>query len=126
MQNAANKNYNTMKAKFYLPIILFLFSFSTKSFAQADDNSKINSSITELSIYPQPSNGIINFKLSEVQNQNPVIAVYDLLGNKISEIESDHESGTVYSINLEDKKAGYYFLKIQTDNGLVSRRITLK
>jgi hypothetical protein len=115
-----------MKAKFYLPIILFLFSFSTKSFAQADDNSKINSSITELSIYPQPSNGIINFKLSEVQNQNPVIAVYDLLGNKISEIESDHENGTIYSINLEDKKAGYYFLKIQIDNAIFSRRITIK
>ncbi len=115
-----------MKAKFYLPIILFLFSFSTKSFAQADDNSKINSAITELSIYPQPSNGIINFKLSEVQNQNPVIAVYDLLGNKISEIESDHENGTIYSINLEDKKAGYYFLKIQTDDAIFSRRITIK
>jgi len=115
-----------MKAKFYLPIILFLFIFSAKAFAQTDDNSKITSTIVELSIYPQPSNGIINIKLSEVQSQNPVIAVYDLLGNKISEIESDHENGTVYSINLEDKKAGYYFLKIQTDDTIFSRRITIK
>ncbi|MFM7016364.1 MAG: T9SS type A sorting domain-containing protein [Bacteroidota bacterium] len=115
-----------MKAKFYLTLILFLFISTTNLFAQTDEVSKINHTINELSIYPQPSNGVINIKLSETQNQNPIVAVYDLLGNKIAEIESDHTNTAVYTINLEDKKAGYYFLKIQTDDNLYSRRVTIK
>ena len=115
-----------MKAKFYLPIILFFCIFSISTFGQSDDNSKISNTISEISIYPQPSNGIINIKLSEAQNESPIVAVFDLLGNKVAEFEAEHTNGNVYTINLEDKKAGYYFLKIQTDNGLASRRITIK
>jgi hypothetical protein len=115
-----------MKAKYYLPTILFLCVVSISTFGQSDDNSRISNTISEISIYPQPSNGIINIKLSETQNENPVVAVFDLLGNKVAEIEAEHINGGVYMINLEDKKAGYYFLKIQTDNILVSRRITIK
>jgi hypothetical protein len=115
-----------MKTKHYLATILFLCVFSISSFGQSDDNSRISNTISEVSIYPQPSNGIINIKLSEAQNESPIVAVFDLLGNKMAEIEADHVNGNVYTINLEDKKAGYYFLKIQTDNGLVLRRITIK
>jgi hypothetical protein len=115
-----------MKAKFYFPIILFFCVFSINAFGQSDDNSRISNTLSDISIYPQPSNGIINIKLSEGQNESPVVAVFDLLGNKVAEIEAEHANGNVYTINLEDKKAGYYFLKIQTDNGLVSRRITIK
>ena len=115
-----------MKAKLYLPIILFFCVFSFSTFGQSDDNTRISNTISEISIYPQPSNGIINIKLSDAQNESPIVAVFDLLGNKVAEIEAEHTNGNVYTINLEDKKAGYYFLKIQTDNGLISRRITIK
>lgn len=114
-----------MRTKLYLATFLFFLAFSIKANAQTDDN-KISNPLTEISIYPQPSNGIINIKLSEVQNQNPLVAVFDLLGNKVAELESDHNNGSVYTINLEDKKAGYYFLKIQTDQATYSRRITIK
>ena len=103
-----------------------LCAFSISTFGQSDDNTRISNTISEISIYPQPSNGIINIKLSETQNANPFVAVFDLLGNKVAEIEADHVNGNVYVINLEDKKAGYYFLKIQTNDGVVSRRITIK
>ena len=115
-----------MKAKLYLATTLFLCAFSISTFGQSDDNTRISNTISEISIYPQPSNGIINIKLSETQNANPFVAVFDLLGNKVAEIEADHVNGNVYVINLEDKKAGYYFLKIQTNDGVVSRRITIK
>jgi hypothetical protein len=115
-----------MKTTHYLATILFFCAFSISAFGQTDDNTRISNTISEISIYPQPSNGIINIKLSETQNENPIVAVFDLLGNKVAEIEAEHVNGNVYVINLEDKKAGYYFLKIQTDNVLVSRRITIK
>ena len=95
-----------MKAKLYLPIIFFFCVISISTFGQSDDNSKISNTISEISIYPQPSNGIINIKLSEVQNESPIVAVFDLLGNKVAEIEAEHANGNVYSINLEDKKQG--------------------
>ena len=125
-----------MKRIFYATIITLSFLTSITLLAQVNDvNLTESSSIVtlksvnqevQLSIYPQPSNGEINLSYSEIQNQNPKVLVYDLLGNLVNNIETERINSTTFALDLSQKKPGYYFIKIQSENGTVSRRITIK
>ncbi len=125
-----------MKRIFYSTIITLSFLTSITLLAQVNDvNLTESSSIVtlksvnqevQLSIYPQPSNGEINLSYSEIQNQNPKVLVYDLLGNLVNNIETERLNSTTFALDLSQKKPGYYFIKIQSESGTVSRRITIK
>lgn len=52
--------------------------------------------------------------------------VYDLLGNLIAETNLTRDDKGLYTMYVGDKKPGYYFLKIVTDDTTLSRRITIK
>lgn len=127
-----------MKRIFYSTLYSLLIFSSISLFAQTNGENSVNSQILstanikslgrdiQLSIYPQPSTGSININYSNGQIQNPKVMVYDLLGNLVNTIESERINPTTFTIDLSDKKPGYYFVKIQSDNGTVSRRITIK
>lgn len=123
-----------MKQIFHTTIISLLFFKSLSLSAQSNEESlnlspSTNNSISrdlQFSMYPQPSTGQINLRFNEVQNHNPIIMVYDLLGNLVNTIETEKLNSTTFTLDLSQKKPGYYFVKIQSDNGTVSRRITIK
>ena len=111
-------------------IILNLFPLGILN-AQQDDsfiNEKVvgNSNNTiDISLYPVPTKDRLNITFSFAPFQEPSITVYDLLGNLIQIETPTIETANSYSINLSDKKAGYYFLKIKTDETTFARRITV-
>jgi len=123
-----------MKRIFQTTILNLLFLFPLSLSAQINEESlnlspSINNSVSrdlQFSMYPQPSTGQINLRFNEVQNHNPIIMVYDLLGNLVNTIETEKLNSTTFTLDLCQKKPGYYFVKIQSDYGTVSRRITIK
>ncbi|MEA3451715.1 MAG: T9SS type A sorting domain-containing protein [Bacteroidota bacterium] len=68
---------------------------------------------TQISIFPNPTNGIINIETQEEINK---ITVLDVTGKMILET-------TNTKIDLTNKKKGIYILKIQTINGIFTETI---
>ena len=68
--------------------------------------SNLNSQTWKIKIYPNPSSGIFTIET----NSNSLISVYDMIGNKISEIiSSDNKT----QLDLSENKKGMYLIKIQ-------------
>ena len=78
----------------------------------------------KVNLYPNPANDKIN--ISSIDNQLKIIGVklYDLQGRII--ISSQNDSGNTSDfIDVSALKNGVYQLKILTDKGLVSKKITI-
>ncbi len=71
---------------------------------------------TQISIFPNPTNGIINV---ETQEQIEKITVLDITGKLILET-------TNTEIDLSKQKTGTYFLKIETGNGIFTKKIVIE
>jgi BspA type Leucine rich repeat region (6 copies)/Secretion system C-terminal sorting domain len=72
--------------------------------------------LEDINVYPNPSNGIFNFKL----NNDLQIEVYNNLGQLL--LSEKMISGT-NTINIENQAAGIYFLKANDGNNLSTYKI---
>jgi len=82
---------------------------------------EINSN--EFSIYPNPSQGIVNLKFSNTEKKQ--IEVYSILGNSVY---SETTSKGSVQLNLTDLNKGVYFIKISDQNGstLITKKMILQ
>jgi bacillolysin len=77
--------------------------------------------LNAISIYPNPSNGIFNIALGDV---NPtLIEVYDLTGKIILSKKEITTSNFETSIDLSSASQGVYFVKIAADNQQIVKRL---
>jgi|TARA_R110000787_G_scaffold243400_1_gene349317 hypothetical protein len=108
-------NYSTTNWTNIDPITIFIEEEGQTSCASLGVNDfSLNSSF---SIHPNPSNGI--FFLSNNHNlQINKIYFVDISGKIIMELTSDFDL-----INLEGFESGIYFLEIQLDSSIVSKKV---
>jgi hypothetical protein len=71
-------------------------------------------------IYPNPANGIIEFK--GLDEPVKLIQIFDNLGRTIKEFKDFRFK----AINLNDLNDGSYIIKIQTENGSLNQKLILK
>jgi hypothetical protein len=67
----------------------------------------------DLFVYPNPSNGVFNFRYFNFENTAAKAVVYNSLGKKVA--EKQFNSGTIYgenSINISNLASGYYWLAV--------------
>ena len=69
--------------------------------------------------YPNPTNGILKIEAENIE----VIGIYNLLGEKLFETSA---SGNYYEYDFSPQKVGVYFVRIQTDLGIVTKRVMVK
>jgi hypothetical protein len=74
-------------------------------------------SLNEISVYPNPTNGLLSIKSNSVIEQ---IEVFDMLGRKISSQKYDTFD---VELNLYELKDGIYFIKIQSGSYFETRKI---
>jgi hypothetical protein len=100
-----NGNYSLPKAT----VLLFEYA--------ADISTSVESSEELALLYPNPSSGIFNFQLTNFNAfEKYFIKVSDVSGRSVLAETLSKERGTV---NLSNQSAGIYFLKIETENGLL-------
>ncbi len=75
-------------------------------------------------IYPNPSNGIVSFKTSELYNTNISVLVYDALGQVVSNFIHKTNSLTT-NVDLNNLSNGIYIVKANINGNLVSKRIVI-
>ena len=74
-----------------------------------------------LEIYPNPNNGVFKINLNKTENVS--ITVYDLIGSKIKLFENINSFPI--QINLNELSDGVYYVKINTDNKSVTKKIVI-
>ncbi len=77
----------------------------------------------QVSIYPNPTTGIINIESSSPKGSNMQINVYDMLGNNVY---ASTLQGGVGAVALPSGLGqGVYFISIQTNEGIVNKKIVI-
>ena len=70
-------------------------------------------------VYPNPTSGTLHIEAENIE----VISVYNLLGEKLFEASA---SGNDFEYDFSRQKAGVYILSIQTEKGMVTKRVVVK
>ncbi|MBN2682844.1 MAG: T9SS type A sorting domain-containing protein [Bacteroidales bacterium] len=73
---------------------------------------------TEVVIYPNPSNGILNVRNAE----NSTITVYNVLGEVVISVNN---AENLQMINLTNQPEGTYIVKIENNNSVVTQKFIL-
>ena len=80
-----------------------------------------NNSMSSLSVYPNPSTGVVHLNISEAGSFS--YQVIDVLGKNI--MSRSILGGTEEIIDLSGRQKGIYFIKVSSENGLISKKIML-
>jgi PKD repeat protein len=87
-----------------------------------DPNSKQDDGIT---VYPVPTNNIVNIVLGQVQADNMVINVYNMLGAKVMSEKQKAISNDIIQLDLSDKEEGLYFINITIGDKTTTKKVTI-
>jgi hypothetical protein len=77
-----------------------------------------------ISIYPNPSKGSFNIKNRSLINLEKVV-IYDISGRLISEYNMTNSS-RIKTINLVGVSKGMYFINIQSERGIITKKLVLE
>lgn len=78
-----------------------------------------------MKIYPNPSNGIFNFKLNQVLESDINISVYDFHGKEIAHKLVSGKNLTEESIDLSEFSTGIYILMLQIDTQIFFQKLQI-
>jgi hypothetical protein len=76
----------------------------------------------ELSLYPNPSNGLFTIDLGEV-NKKVSITIYNVVGKIISQHEYTNTNKPL--IDISNQTNGSYFITIKTDNQTITKKVAI-
>ena len=86
--------------------------------------SVYDNGITQLKLFPNPFKGLINIQFINTQKCNLELKIFNSIGESIYKESTINHSGEYRtSINLERYPKSIYFIQIQTDNGVVYKKI---
>jgi len=88
-----------------------------------DIGSNFNSS---LNVYPNPTSGKFDLSLSNIDNVNGEIAVYDMTGRKVYTQKVDAAGFYNTSIDLGNFAKGLYTVQVRTENGIATKNISVE
>lgn len=99
------------------------YKFTTKDLSGIDQVA----SIGNVSIYPNPStNGHVNVAIPMTSDNTINLSVVNMVGQEIfADVLSLKAGNNLYTLNLRDKENGIYFVKLQSSDNTISRKIIL-
>ncbi len=86
-----------------------------------------NSSLEEVAVYPNPSNGSFNVVIKNASVNKLLICVENIVGEEIySAVDSDVKAYYNKQINLENLAKGLYYIKIQMGTEVTIRKLMVQ
>ena len=83
--------------------------------------------ISEISIFPNPSQDVFNIKFTSLLRDNIQLQIINLVGEVIHmENIKNHIGEYRTSVNLDTYSSGIYLLEIQTTSGLISKKLLMQ
>ena len=85
------------------------------------------SAINNLSVYPNPSRDIFNVSFTSVDKQDLEVRVINVVGEVVYTVNLEQFIGEyTKQINLSDNAKGIYFIEIETNNGVINKKLILQ
>lgn len=87
----------------------------------------IDEAVTQVAatIFPNPTNGLINISLSFINKNNIDITVYNVVGQKVAYKNIESAAENLISLDLTNKVAGVYFIHIKTNDLEIVKNIII-
>ena len=77
-----------------------------------------------ISIYPNPTSGIIN--ISFYNFKGTLVVLRNVLGEKVSEIVSEQEGAISIQFDMSEYSSGVYFVEFRTNYGIMNYKVVLE
>jgi hypothetical protein len=81
------------------------------------ENSQVN-----FSVFPNPTQGILNIRFNGIQNGKTVLTLFDIQGRNILSKQRASDSEI---LNIENLQDGVYLLSIENGNQKTTKKIVL-
>lgn len=78
-----------------------------------------------LSVSPNPTSGVINVDVSNMNVKNSAIKVYSIIGKELEHLDVNEVSQDLYQIDLSREVDGFYFVRVQTPKEVFTWRVAL-
>ena len=89
--------------------------------------SDLNSSITEVNVFPNPTSGNATLKVNSENSFNATIKVVSVTGAVVSNSKTNVEAGSSeISIDMNSLEVGMYFVEVVGQEGIVVRQSVVK
>ena len=92
-----------------------LISVGENLFGTTDMISTNTKNETTFRLYPNPTSGILNLDLTNFENTNIIIDIYDFLGQQVYSKSINDSSNSIYELNLAHFQNGVYSLSFIVD-----------
>jgi len=81
----------------------------------------------QISIYPNPSRDIFNITFTTEQKQNLRVRILNIIGEEVYKEDLQQFIGEyTKQIDLKENPKAIYFLEIETDNGVINKKLILQ
>ncbi len=78
-----------------------------------------------MSVYPNPSNGLVNLRLANAQSSDVKVTILDMLGNEIFMKVIRKDDIQVNELDLSNQVKGFYLMRIQSGDDIFVKKIQL-
>ena len=80
-----------------------------------------------ISVYPNPSNGLVNITIENVGRESFDLEIYDIYGRSVyTSMLMPANGEIVKALDLSGLPKGIYFMKAKTENGVYNSKLTLR
>jgi hypothetical protein len=80
---------------------------------------------SEISLFPNPSNGMVYVNTSLPSAQNIEIRIFDVIGRTIGYVKQNDVTNNTFSFDLSDKTNGVYFVEIIANGESITKKLVL-
>ena len=83
-------------------------------------------SSSEMSVYPNPSSGLVNNDLFYPTNQTGTIEIFDAVGKLVFTEQFENTDNPIFNPDLSNLPAGVYHVRATTSDSFISKRLLLQ
>jgi hypothetical protein len=81
----------------------------------------------DFNLFPNPTDGKVNLVLGESLQGKAIVEVFNLLGERMLVKQADQlRQGETISLNLNKMVSGLYIIKLSTENGSCSKKVSVR
>ena len=83
--------------------------------------------LTDFDLFPNPTDGKVNLVIGETLQGKATVEVYNLLGEQmIAKKVSRLQKGETHTLDLSHLVSGLYIIKLSTENGSCSKKVSVR
>ncbi|NDK56796.1 T9SS type A sorting domain-containing protein [Pontibacter fetidus] len=101
----------------------------TGQHAEKEKTLTVSQDDKDFTIYPNPSNGVFTVSLANMNSKKADLRIMNVIGNEIYHETITRENAllsTTVDLSRYSKAKGLYYVKLETDNFSVVRRVIVK